>query len=104
MAGAGPAYLRVVQSGVYAALADPRRRWSGTLVGSYDGPEPGGREQAERALRAGHADVYAFGRLFLANPDLPERIAAGVPLNAPRETGMYAGGAEGYVDYPAMTE
>lgn len=102
--GAGLAYLHVVQSGEYAALADLRRRWSGTLVGSYDGPEPGGREQAERALRAGHADVYAFGRLFLANPDLPGRIAADAPLNAPRETGMYGGGAEGYVDYPALTE
>ncbi|WP_020550789.1 hypothetical protein [Embleya scabrispora] len=100
--GMGLAYLHVVQSGEYPAPADLRPRWRGTLVGSYDGPEPGGREQAERALRTGLADVYAFGRLFLANPDLPQRIAAGAALNAPRESGLYGGGAEGYVDYPSL--
>ncbi|MDX3851121.1 alkene reductase [Streptomyces sp. AK02-01A] len=100
--GMGLAYLHVVQSGKYAALEDLRPRWSDTLVATYDGPEPGSRERAERALSAGLADIYAFGRLFLANPDLPRRIAANAPLNPLRETGMYGGGAEGYVDYPSL--
>ncbi|GAA2118001.1 alkene reductase [Actinomadura alba] len=101
--GMSLAYLHVVQSGTYAALEDLRPRWNGTLVATYDGPEPGSREQAETALRTGLADIYAFGRLFLANPDLPRRIAAGAPLNAMRETGMYGGDAEGYVDYPCLS-
>ncbi|GAA1890160.1 alkene reductase [Streptomyces durmitorensis] len=96
------AYLHVVQSGKYAALADLRPRWNGTLVATYDGPEPGSREQAEQALRTGLADVYSFGRLFLANPDLPRRIADDAPLNPQRASGMYGGGGEGYVDYPVL--
>ncbi|MFE2868264.1 alkene reductase [Embleya sp. NPDC059259] len=99
----GLAYLHVVQSGEYPALEDLRPRWRGMLVGSYDGPEPGDREQAERALRSGLADVYAFGRLFLANPDLPQRIATDAKLATPRASGLYGGGAEGYLDYPALT-
>ncbi|AXE78496.1 alkene reductase [Streptomyces atratus] len=102
--GMGLAYLHVVQSGKYAALEDLRPRWNGTVVATCDGLEPGGREQAERALRAGLADVYAFGRLFLANPDLPQRIASNAPLNPMRKTGMYGGGAEGYVDYPRLSD
>ncbi|WP_329086117.1 MULTISPECIES: alkene reductase [unclassified Streptosporangium] len=98
----GLAYLHVVQSGEYAALEDLRPHWNGTLVATYDGPEPGGREQAEEALRAGLADVYSFGRLFLANPDLPRRVALDAPLNPVRESGMYGGGREGYLDYPYL--
>lgn len=98
----GLAYLHVVQSGKYAALEDLRPRWRGMLMAAFDGPEPGSREQAEGALRAGLADVYAFGRLFLANPDLPQRIASNAPLNPIRAVGMYGGGAEGYVDYPRL--
>ncbi|WP_406291594.1 alkene reductase [Embleya sp. NBC_00896] len=100
--GMGLAYLHVLQSGKYAALADLRPRWRGTLMAGYDGPEPGGREQAEQALRADLADVYAFGRLYLANPDLPQRIAADAPLNPLRENGIYGGDAEGYLDYPTL--
>ncbi|GLW11059.1 alkene reductase [Microtetraspora sp. NBRC 13810] len=102
--GMGLAYLHVVQSsGRYAALEGLRPRWSGTLMATFDGPEPGGLGRAEEAVRSGLADVYAFGRLFLANPDLPRRIATGSPLNPLRENGMYEGGTEGYLDYPRLT-
>lgn len=102
--GLGLAYPHVVQTGAYAALEDLRPRWRGTLLATYDGPgpSPGGVERAERALRAGLADVYAFGRLYLANPDLPLRVAACAPLNRMRGTGMYGGGAEGCTDYPFL--
>lgn len=57
-------------------------------------------QRAEEALRQGHADLVAFGRAFLANPDLPARVAAGLPLNTPDPSTFFGGGAAGYVDYP----
>ncbi|HEX4113253.1 MAG TPA: alkene reductase, partial [Stellaceae bacterium] len=59
---------------------------------------------AEAALAAGEADAVAFGKLFLANPDLPRRFALKAPLN-PWNTGtFYAEGATGYTDYPTLAE
>ena len=57
---------------------------------------------AEAVLAAGEADAVAFGKAFIANPDLVERFAAKAALNALRFETVYAGGAEGYVDYPAL--
>ena len=45
-------------------------------------------------------DLIAFGQLFIANPDLVERFAAGLPLNDPDRATYYGGGAKGYTDYP----
>ena len=45
----------------------------------------------------------AFGKLFLANPDLPQRFALQAPLNEPRVAEFYSGGAQGYTDYPALS-
>ncbi|GGC01106.1 alkene reductase [Oxalicibacterium flavum] len=59
------------------------------------------QEQAERALATGEADAAAFGRVFIANPDLPARLQKGLPLNAQHPETFYGGGAEGYTDYPA---
>ncbi len=44
----------------------------------------------------------AFGRSYIANPDLVERLRAGAPLNKPDRTTFYGGGAAGYTDYPAL--
>jgi N-ethylmaleimide reductase len=44
----------------------------------------------------------AFGKLFIANPDLPQRIQRNAPLNEPDIPGFYAGGAKGYTDYPSL--
>ncbi len=57
---------------------------------------------AEAVLAAGEADAVAFGRLFIANPDLPKRFATGAALNAPQPPTFYSGGANGYTDYPAL--
>ena len=46
----------------------------------------------------------AFGRLFIANPDLPQRFAQDAPLNPYDRSTFYGGGAEGYTDYPFMAE
>lgn len=59
------------------------------------------RKLAEQALREG-ADLVAFGRPFIANPDLVERLRKDAPLNAVVKETMYGGGAAGYTDYPAL--
>ncbi len=61
-----------------------------------------GKAEAQAALDAGEADAVAFGKLFIANPDLPARFKADAPLNAPKPETFYASGPEGYVDYPAL--
>lgn len=61
-------------------------------------------EAAARALRSGRADLVAFGRAFLANPDLPERIARRAPLNDLDHASFYGGAAQGYTDYPTLAE
>lgn len=59
-------------------------------------------EKAEAVIAAGIADAIAFGKAFLANPDLPERFRRNAPLNTPDEATFYGGGAAGYTDYPTL--
>jgi 2,4-dienoyl-CoA reductase-like NADH-dependent reductase (Old Yellow Enzyme family) len=61
-------------------------------------------ESAEQAVQAGEVDAVAFGKLFIANPDLPQRFALGAPLNEPQVSEFYAGGAAGYTDYPNLSQ
>lgn len=76
-----------------------RRAFSGRILyaGRYDAP------RAAAAIEAGWADLIGFGRSFIANPDLPTRIANGWPLNALDSASMYGGTAQGYTDYPRYT-
>jgi N-ethylmaleimide reductase len=60
------------------------------------------RTSAIHAVESGAADLIAFGKLFIANPDLVERLARNAPLNEPHPATFYGGGAEGYTDYPAL--
>jgi len=60
------------------------------------------RATATQALAEDLADAVAFGRLFIANPDLPERFRLNAPLNAPDESTFYGGAEEGYTNYPAL--
>jgi 2,4-dienoyl-CoA reductase-like NADH-dependent reductase (Old Yellow Enzyme family) len=62
------------------------------------------REAAQAALDSGVADAVSFGRAFLANPDLPERLRTGAPLNAGNPKTWYSQGPEGYIDYPALAD
>jgi N-ethylmaleimide reductase len=75
-----------------------REHYRGTLIlnGGYD------RARADVAIEGGGADLVSFGVPFLANPDLPVRLATGAPLNAPDPSTFYGGGERGYVDYPAL--
>jgi N-ethylmaleimide reductase len=66
----------------------------------------GGFDQAkaEAALEGALADLVSFGALFIANPDLPNRFAQNAPLNPPDQATFYGGGANGYIDYPALAQ
>jgi N-ethylmaleimide reductase len=61
-----------------------------------------GRADALDAVASGRADLVAFGRTFIANPDLVRRLRDDLPLNEPRVETFYGGGAEGYTDYPTF--
>ena len=77
-----------------------RAKYRGTLMlaGGFD------RDRAEAWLHKGSADIIAFGRKFLANPDLPRRLRERAPLNADDPTTYYGGGAKGYTDYPTLEQ
>ena len=62
------------------------------------------RELAIETLAEDRADLIAFGRLFIANPDLVERLQQDAPLNAPDVATFYGGDATGYTDYPSLAE
>ena len=74
-----------------------RPKFSRTLIAA-GGFAP---ESAEAIVAAGDADLVAFGRYFISNPDLPERLRRGLPLNRYDRSTFYGGDARGYVDYPA---
>jgi N-ethylmaleimide reductase len=100
---AGIAYLHIAEADWDDAPVVPldyrqelRRRFPRTIIvaGRYT-PERG-----EELMRQELADLVTFGRPFLANPDLPRRIAEGLPLNPPDPKTFFGGGAKGYDDYP----
>ena len=104
----GLGYLHVVEQAqdskgnaeeAVALSAHLRTLWNGVYVvnGGYDGPK--GKE----AIRNGHADAVAYGRAFLANPDLPRRLQLEAPLNELDPTTIYGGGAAGYTSYPKLS-
>jgi len=77
-----------------------REHYSGKILlnSDYDWAD------ARKRMALGDADGVSIGRLFIANPDLVKRIALNAPLNNGDATTYYAGGAEGYVDYPTLEE
>lgn len=83
-----------------ALMAMIRERFKGTLMvcGGYT------LERAQDAIRNHRADLVAFGRPFIANPDLPERFRIGAALNEPDQETFYGGGVRGYVDYPTLKQ
>jgi N-ethylmaleimide reductase len=101
----GLVYVHLVDHSAMGAPAVPasmratfRKAFKQTLIlcGGYDA------KTAEADLAAGKADLIAFGRPALANPDLVERFKAGAALNAPDMATFYTPGPKGYTDYPAL--
>ncbi len=103
----GLAYVHLVDHSSMGAPAVPqsikdtfRKEFKGALIlsGGYDAA------RAEADLAAGKADLIAFGRPFLANPDLIKRWQSGAALNAPDPNTFYTPGPKGYTDYPALVK
>lgn len=100
----GIAYLHVMRADFFQAqqgdvMTPARQHFKGVLIGNMGYTA----DEAEQAMSEGKLDAVAFGVPFLANPDLPARIAAKAPLNAPNAARFYSPGPEGYTDYPAMS-
>jgi N-ethylmaleimide reductase len=107
------AYLHLVEPAIVGVVRDEkfdprwdviieqlRAEYKGTLMlaGGYDGAT------AEQAVASGRGDIIAFGRPFIANPDLPARLRDGHALNAADSNSFFGGNATGYVDYPTLVE
>lgn len=102
------AYLHVTRLGMDAPgaagpvfdLNELRRLWRGVYMTNhgYD------RAAAMAAVAEGEADLVAFGTLFIANPDLVERLRRDVPLNRPDASTFYGGDERGYTDYPFLAD
>lgn len=75
-----------------------KKRFGGVFIGN----EKYTKETAEAAVNAGTVDAVAFGKTFIANPDLPLRFKLNAPLNTPDPESFYGGTEKGYVDYPAL--
>jgi N-ethylmaleimide reductase len=103
----GIAYIHIADHSAMGAPHVPveikeviRKKFKNTIIlgGGFD------KETAEAAIESGLADVVAFGRQFINNPDLAERFAGNLPLNPELRMDLfYSAGAEGYVDYPAYS-
>jgi N-ethylmaleimide reductase len=99
------AYLHVVetdQSGVSTGQVVNLRRLRDLVSGTYMANGDYTYDRATACLARGDADLIAFGRLFLANPDLPERFAKRAHLNVPRPETFYGGDEKGYTDHPRL--
>jgi len=70
--------------------------------GVYIANEKMDKDEAERIIASGNADAVAWGKAFIANPDLPRRLQDAAPLNAARPETFYGATAAGYTDYPAL--
>ncbi len=99
------AYLHVMRSDLFRQqsgdiMTPIRKHYSGVLMGNMGyTAEEAGKDIVEEKV-----DAVAFGTGFLANPDLPARFKAGVPLNQPNPATFYTPGPEGYTDYPPLNK
>jgi N-ethylmaleimide reductase len=104
---AGVAFLHMVEGQTGGA-----RDWPAGAVeslrdrfqGAYIANNGYTRDTAVAAVASGKVDLVAFGRLYISNPDLAERLEAGAPLNPLPTSGLYGGGRAGYTDYPTLAE
>ena len=108
----GLAYIHIVEGATGGARDFSRATSRSTMPSSRPpiarpaGRAPGWsttattRQLAEKAVADGYADLVAFGKLFIANPDLVSRLKRNAELNDPDKATFYGGDAKGYTDYP----
>ncbi|KAK1179651.1 alkene reductase [Streptomyces sp. NBS 14/10] len=103
LAPLGLAYLHQLEApGVRDLVLRLRKEWPGTFIlNPFTGTDPTGPEELG-LVEDGTADLIAYGALYLANPDLPARLAAGGPFNTPDPTTSFGGDHRGYTDYPTL--
>lgn len=102
LAGLDLAYLHLMEGPNRDLTPRLRKVWPGTFVlNPFTYPDVTGPD-ALGLIEDGSADMIAFGSLFLANPDLPRRLASGGPFNAADKATFYGGDHRGYTDYPAL--
>ncbi len=91
---------------LFAREGMPEPRQAPAMKKAFGGPFIANQqlslEDAQRLLDQGEADAVAWGQLFIANPDLPERLRTDAPLNEPKPDTFYASGPDGYIDYPFL--
>jgi N-ethylmaleimide reductase len=103
LAQRGLAYLHLIESPDRDLTARLRKDWPAAFIlNPFTYPDATG-PSALVQVEEGAADIVAFGALFLANPDLPARLAAGGPYNRPDPATFYGGDHHGYTDYPALS-
>jgi 2,4-dienoyl-CoA reductase-like NADH-dependent reductase (Old Yellow Enzyme family) len=100
----GERKIGFVSAREYEAADSLGPRLKAAFGGVYIANEKFDLASANAALDAGKADAIAFGKAFIANPDLVERLKTGAPLNAPVPATFYGPGAEGYTDYPTLAQ
>lgn len=104
----GLAYLHLIEGQTGASRDLPEDTNLQALRDLFDGAYMANngydRQLAIDAVESGAADLVAFGRPFIANPDLVERLRRNEHLNTPNQQTFYGGGAEGYIDYPTLEE
>jgi len=95
----GAGQREVDHQGVPSAAELFRPAWNGVLIAAGNFKP----DTATAMVEKGDADAIAFGRYFISNPDLPERIRVGAPFTPYNRPTFYTSGPEGYLDYPAMS-
>lgn len=102
----GFAYLHLIEEFYGADTTDEDRamlkRLRARFEGVYFGNGGYDANNAADAISTGNADAIAFGRAFIANPDLPERFRRGAAMNEPNQETFYGGDETGYTDYPFL--
>ncbi|MFC4063546.1 alkene reductase [Actinoplanes subglobosus] len=102
LAPLGLAYLHIMEGPDRELTGKLRAQWPATLIlNPFTYPDATGPE-ALKLIEDGAADLIAFGSQFIANPDLPARLAAGGPFNTPDPNKFYGGDHTGYTDYPTL--
>ena len=101
----GLGYLHMMETppdSGWSSVEIARKSWNGTLIANSNFQVDWPLELADETIAEGRADLICYGRRFISNPDLVERIRSGAPIAEADFRTFYGGGSEGYTDYPSL--